>query len=133
MPEKALGTFWNDLEPIQRGEFKAIFQDLFQDSYTRMVLDFLKREEILYPKEHMEQGRALVKTTIVRTNDKIPVDYFLAPVEEEWMVYDVEIDGVSIVKNYRRSFTRVIKRESFDSLLDRMRLQQKTIKRDSCK
>ena len=39
MPEKALGTFWNDLEPIQRGEFKAIFQDLFQDSYTRMVLD----------------------------------------------------------------------------------------------
>ena len=57
-----------------------LFQDLFQDSYSRLVLDFLGREKILYTKEDIGQDQAMVKTTIVRVNEEIPVDYFLMPV-----------------------------------------------------
>lgn len=127
MAKQALGRFWQTLDEVHRAEFKAIFQDLFQDSYTRMVLDFLGKEDIRYTKEHVKQGKALVKTTIVRLNDEIPVDYSLAPVKKEWRIWDVNIDGVSIVKNYKRAFTRIIKRESFEALLQKMKLQQQAV------
>jgi phospholipid transport system substrate-binding protein len=124
MPERALGPYWKKLDEADRAEFKALFQDLFQESYTRLVLDFLRQEKVHYDKEEVRQGQALVKTTIVRVNEEIPVDYTLATVQGRWQVEDVSIDGASIVRNYQRSFARVIQRESCPSLLQKMRLQK---------
>lgn len=129
MVKKALDTYWEKLDEAERADFKGIFQELFQDSYTKLVLDFLKREKILYTQDKLDQDRALIKTTITRVNEDIPVDYSLALVQRQWLVEDVAIDGVSIVGNYRRSFTRVIKRESYESLLKKMRLQQRAIEK----
>ncbi len=131
MARHALGQTWDKLNEAERAEFKALFQELFQDSYTKLVLDFLKQEKILYQKEELHQNQALVKTTIVRVNEEIPVDYSLTPAQGEWIVEDVIIDGVSIVRNYQRSFTQVIQRESFKSLLQKMRLQQQAIEKPS--
>jgi phospholipid transport system substrate-binding protein len=131
MAKEALGKYWEELSGPKRAEFEAIFKDLFQESYSRLVLDFLGREKILYTKEEIGQDQAMVKTTIMRVNEEIPVDYFLMPVEDKWLVYDVKIDGVSIVENYRKSFARVIRQESYESLLRKMRLQQQAIERPS--
>lgn len=131
MAKEALGRYWEELNEQKRTEFKTIFQDLFQESYSRLVLDFLGREKILYTKEDIGQDRAMVKTIIARVNEEIPVDYFLVPVEEKWLVHDVKIDGVSIVENYKKSFSRVIKQESYESLLRKMRLQQQAIEKPS--
>ena len=60
--------------------------------------------------------------------DEIPVDYHLRKVGKKWLVFDVDIDEVSIVGNYRRSFARVIKRKSFQVLMKKMKMQQKAIK-----
>ncbi|HLA27350.1 MAG TPA: ABC transporter substrate-binding protein [Syntrophales bacterium] len=127
MVKKALDTYWEKLNEAERADFKGIFQELFQDSYTKLVLDFLKREKILYTQEKLGHDQALIKTTLVRVNEEIPVDYSLALVQGQWLVEDVAIDGVSIVGNYQRSFIRVIKRESYESLLKKMRLQQRAI------
>lgn len=124
MAKDALGPYWEEVGEVKRSEFKSVFQDLFQESYTRLVLDFLRKEKIVYGKEENRQGQALVRTVIQRVGEEIPVDYFLAPVEEKWLVADVKIDGVSIVQNYQKTFSRVIKQESFDALLRKMRLQQ---------
>ena len=129
MARKALAGYWNDLSETKRLEFKAIFQDLFQESYTRLVLDFLKREKILYAKEDLHPDRAIVNTTLLRINEEIPVDYYLMPVGEKWLVHDIRIDGVSIIENYQKSFARVIKQESYESLLRKMRVQQQTIEK----
>lgn len=130
MAEKALDKYWGKLGEAGRADFKGIFQALFQDAYTKLVLDFIKREKIVYVQEKpLQEGRALVKTTIVRANDNIPVDYTLTMVQGRWLVEDVDIDGVSIVLNYQRSFARVIKRESYESLLKKMRLQQRAIEK----
>jgi phospholipid transport system substrate-binding protein len=129
MAKQSLGKYWEELSGTKRSEFKAIFQDLFQDSYTRLVLDFLRQEKILYTKEDIQQGQAMVKTTIVRMNEEIPVDYFLTVVQEKWLIQDVNIDGVSIVQNYQKSFSRVIKQESFESLLKKMLLKQQAIEK----
>jgi phospholipid transport system substrate-binding protein len=127
MAEGSLSSSWRDLDERQRVAFKSIFQDLFQDSYTRLVLNFLKEEKILYTQEEVRQKGATVKTVILRTQEQIPVDYFLALASGGWRVHDVKIDGVSIVENYQKAFSRVIKRESYSALLEKMKLQQQAI------
>ena len=127
MAQQTLGPDWAKLNEADRAEFKALFHDLFQESYSKLVLDFLKREKILYSQEELRQDHALIKTTVVRVNEEIPVDYSLTLVQGQWLVDDVTIDGVSIVRNYQRSFSRVIQQESYRSLLQKMRLQQQAI------
>ncbi|MEJ2699512.1 MAG: ABC transporter substrate-binding protein [Desulfuromonadales bacterium] len=131
MAREALGDQWGKLDGPARDEFKGIFQDLFGDSYTRLVLNFLKREKILYTRENVVGKTAVVDTTIYRTNEEIPVQYSLSSVKGGWLVRDVKIDGVSIVENYRRSFARVIQLQSYDSLLQKMRLQRQAIETKS--
>jgi len=130
MAEQALGQHWQTLSEPNRLEFKAIFQDLFQDSYTKLVLDFLGREKILYTKEDSDQNKASVKTIIVRMNEEIPVDYSLGAMGQGWLVEDVAIDGVSIIQNYQKSFSRVIRQESYQALLKKMRTQQQAIEKN---
>jgi phospholipid transport system substrate-binding protein len=127
MAKEALGEQWGKLDGAGQKEFKSLFQDLFADSYTRLVLNFLKREKIAYDQENIAGKTALVDTTIYRTNEEIPVQYRLSSTKGAWLVADVKIDGVSIVENYRKSFARVIQLQSYDSLLQKMRLQRQAI------
>jgi phospholipid transport system substrate-binding protein len=131
MARESLGANWEKLNANQRKEFVGLFQDLFQDSYSKLVLDFLKREKVLYQNEEVRDDKALVNTIIVRMNENIPVDYSLVLVQGEWLVRDVAIDKVSIVRNYQKSFTRTIQRESYKSLLKKMRQQQRAIEKSS--
>jgi phospholipid transport system substrate-binding protein len=131
MAREALGSQWEKLGGSERSEFRGIFQDLFLDSYSRLVLDFLKKEKIVYTAEEAQGDKTVVKTSIYRVNEQIPVDYYLAETGGKWLVRDVSIDGVSIVGNYRKSFARVIQKESFAGLMKRLRLQQKAIQKPS--
>jgi len=124
MARQALGQQWGVLDGARRAEFKSVFQDLFLDSYSRLVLDFLKKERITYAGEAEAGDRVTVRTVIQRTNEEIPVDYVLPRGGGGLLVRDVSIDGVSIVANYQKSFSRVIKQESYESLLKKMKLQQ---------
>lgn len=127
MAERALDPHWKRLSNKESTEFRDLFKELFQNSYTRLVSDFLKQEKILYTNEDIRQGEATVKTVMVRPQEEISVDYLLVEIsKEKWLVVDVKIDGVSVVGNYQRSFTRVIDRESFQGLLEKLRLQQKS-------
>ncbi len=130
MAKQVLSPYWQTLSEKNRSEFKTVFQDLFQDSYTKLVLDFLGREKILYTGEESYQDKASVKTIIVRMNEEIPVNYSLGAVGQRWLVEDVAIDGVSIIQNYQKSFSRVIRQESYEGLLKKMRIQQQAIEKD---
>lgn len=125
MAKNALGDMWQKLNRQQREKFTDVFRSLFLDSYTSMVLNFLGKENVRYTKEKYSPQKALVQTVIVRPDGQIPVEYLLKPTKDRWLVYDVVIDGVSIVKNYQRSFLRVIKRRSFKTLLEKMEEQAK--------
>lgn len=129
MPKNALGNYWDKLSDRDKKEFKEVFQDLFQESYTKMVLDFLKREKISYGKEEKKDSEVIIRTRIIKMEDEIPVDYHLRKVGKRWLVFDVDIDEVSIVGNYRRSFSRVIKKTSFQTLMKKMKMQQEAIKK----
>ncbi len=127
MARESLGDRWDGLKLEQRQEFEALFVDLFQDSYTRMVLNFLRKETVEYLGESQKEGRVEVRTKILRTNEHIPVDYILTK-KERWFMVDVVIDGVSIVRNYQVRFGQVIASQSFDYLLEQMRMQSRAVK-----
>ncbi len=128
MAKDALGSNYGRLSGGQRQEFLSTFSYLFQDSYTRMVLKFLKKENITYNKESREGDGARVDTAIVRPNESIPVSYMMHPTGGGWLLYDVVVDGVSILHNYRTQFSEVIRTKGFGYLLERMKLQRQAIK-----
>lgn len=127
MARETIKDRWDHISPGQRSEFQNLFSELFQDSYTRMVLNFLQQESIDYPGESAESAGTLVRTVIVRANEHIPVDYHMAHRGGRALIRDVDIDGVSIVENYRDTFRNVIVSSSFDGLLKKMRLQSRAI------
>jgi phospholipid transport system substrate-binding protein len=127
MARETIPDTWNKLAASQRSEFQNMFAALFQDSYTRMVLNFLRKETIEYRGEPPDSGGIKVQTVIMRTNEHIPVDYYLAQKNGRWLIRDVDIDGVSIVGNYKDTFRKVIQTSSFDALLKKMRLQSQAL------
>ncbi len=128
MARESLKEQWQGLPPDKRQEFVTLFTDLFQDSYTRMVLNYLKQQAIEYLGEQTMPESIHVQTSIIRANEHIPVDYAVVQKEGRWFVRDVTIDGVSIVGNYQSQFRRVIQAQSFDELVKKMRLQSQAIR-----
>jgi phospholipid transport system substrate-binding protein len=127
MAKDSLGPTYDRLSGGQRQEFTQTFSYLFQDSYTRLVLNFLKKENIQYGRETKEGNKARVETTIARTNENIPVTYLMHTASQGWVLYDVIVDGVSILQNYKTQFGQVIRTKSFEFLLNKMQEQRRAI------
>jgi len=125
MAQDSLGPTFGRLSAAQRREFTDTFSYLFQDSYTRLVLNFLKQETIHYQRERLEASRARVNTSLARANETIPVEYLMRRQAQGWVLYDVIVDGVSILENYRTEFARVIRTHSFDYLFGKMKAQRR--------
>jgi len=127
MAKDSLGVTYERLSGGQRQEFTQTFSYLFQDSYARLVLNFLKKENIQYGRELPEGDKARVDTAIVRTNESIPVTYLMHTAPQGWILYDVIVDGVSILQNYKTQFAQVIRTQSFEFLLNKMQEQRRAI------
>ena len=127
MAQDSLGAAYDKLSAGQRQEFTSVFSSLFQTSYTNLVLRFLKKETVKYGKENLTGDKARVDTSLVRTNDTIQVDYLLHQKSGGWLLYDVIVDGVSILEKYKSGFAREIQTGSFDSLLGKMKTQLKSV------
>lgn len=127
MAKDSLGPAYERLSGAQRQEFTRTFSYLFRDSYTRLVLNFLKKENIQYGRELPQGDKARVETAIVRTNEKIPVTYLMHKAPQGWVLYDVMVDGVSILQNYKTEFARTIGTKSFEFLLNKMQEQRRAI------
>jgi phospholipid transport system substrate-binding protein len=127
MAKDSLGPAYERLSGGQRQEFTQTFGYLFQDSYTRLVINFLKKENIKYGRETTEGNKARVDTTIARTNENIPVTYLMHTAPQGWILYDVIVDGVSILQNYKTQFAQVIRTKSFEVLLNKMQEQRRAI------
>lgn len=129
MAAQAMGSYWENLSPAQQSEFKGVFEDLFKNSYSTMVLENLGKEEILYEDEEIRETSATVKTVMLRRNERLPIDYRLVRVKGAWLIQDVTIDGVSILRVYQESFASAIRRDSYAVLIEKMREKAEEIER----
>ncbi len=127
MAKRSLGIHWGKRTPQEREEFVTLFADLLEHSYATR-LETYTDQEVLYTKEQVEDTFGLVATMIVSTkeNINIPMEYKLLRQDNQWKVYDVVIDGISMVSNYRSQFNRIIETSSYAELVQRMRVKQES-------
>jgi phospholipid transport system substrate-binding protein len=122
MAREVLGAHWGKLTAEQRDEFTDLFGNLFERSYSRMVLRFLGERSTTYGTESIQQERATVTTTLISKRDaKLPVDYQLIHHGEQWMIYDVVVDGISLAMNYRAQFSKILRTSSYEALIQRIK------------
>ena len=112
MAKRSLAN-WNQLSASQRRKFVALFSELLATSYADKLAKY-SGEKVTYAGDRVE-----VKTLLLRSNDRIPINYRLIN-KSQWVVYDVVIEGVSLVNNYRSQFARVISESSYAELVKRL-------------
>ena len=119
--KRALGPHWQQRTPAEHEEFVRLFSDLLEAAYVGKI-DLYQGEKITYVGETVDGDQATVKTRIVtKQGNEVPVDYRLSREKDRWRVYDVIIEGVSLVANYRTQFNKIIQTSSYDDLVKRMR------------
>ncbi|MGQ9689631.1 MAG: MlaC/ttg2D family ABC transporter substrate-binding protein [Desulfobaccales bacterium] len=118
---------WGQLSAAQRREFVALFAELLEASYADK-LEKYSGEKVAYQGETVDGDRAEVRTMLLRRNDRIPINYRLLN-KSQWLVYDVVIEGVSLVSNYRSQFTRVLSESSYQELVRRLRAKVDELRR----
>jgi phospholipid transport system substrate-binding protein len=120
MAKRSLGPTWGKLSPAQRQEFVALFSQLLEASYSDKIEKYAQRVKIDYTGEILQGDTAEVRTVVVKANDRIPLNYRLLNEGGTWKVYDVVIEGVSLVSNYRSQFSRIIHESSYAELVKRL-------------
>ncbi len=127
MGKRALGRHWRKLKPDQRKEFIPLFSDLLERSYISKIEAASTDEDlkILYTKETIdEDGYAMVRTEIENPRDlNFEVDYRLLKRDGNWEAYDIVIEGVSLVNNYRTQFNKIIRQDSYEALVKKLKLK----------
>lgn len=124
MARRSLATHWLERTPEQRDEFVRIFTDLVEQSYVEKIERF-GGEKIQYAGESIDADQATVRTKLVTRKDvPISIDYRLLDIGGRWQVYDVLIDGVSLINEYRTQFNKIVRTKSYEELVRTMKVKR---------
>ncbi len=123
---RALGLHWRGLSEKDRAEFVTLFADLLERAYVAKI-EHYSGEQISYVGDVVEPGAELatVKTTfLTKKGTTVPIDYRVHRRGDRWMVYDVFIEGVSLIGNYRAQFDKTIRSASYEELVKKLRAHE---------
>ncbi len=121
MAKRSLGPNWRDRTPGERDRFVALFRELLENSYLGKIESY-QGEVIRYGKETVDGPYAQVKTLVITgKGQEIPVEYRMLADKGRYRIYDVVIEGISLVNNYRSQFNSILRKSSFADLLDKLR------------
>ena len=122
--KRSMARHWQPLSEAQRTEFVGLFADLLERSYISKIETY-GGEKIQYTAERADGDFATVSTRIVTKNGtEVPVDYRMIKRADRWLVYDVSIEGVSLVSSYRTQFNKIIQTTSYNGLVSKLRNKQ---------
>lgn len=126
MARRALAVHWRERTPQEQQEFVRLFRDLVEGTYiNRLESSIQEKREIQYVGEQVDGSRATVKTNVVtRRNQQVPIEYRLQKADGRWLIYDVLVEGISLVNNYRSQFNRIITSSSYNDLVQKMKTRQ---------
>lgn len=127
MSKRSLGAAWTGLSAAERDEFVDLFQTLLVNTYAEKVETY-SGEGVHYINERTEKDYAEVRTKVLTGKTEIPLDYRLLYRNSVWRVYDVVVDGVSLVNNYRGQFSKILKNGTFAELIDQLRKKSEKIR-----
>jgi phospholipid transport system substrate-binding protein len=122
MAKRSLGPSWRQRTQEERKEYVTLFRQVLENSYLGKI-EAYQGEKIRYVKDSVEEGRFATVNTLIVTGkgQEIPVNYRMVKERTDWRVYDVVIEEISLVNNYRSQFGGILQRSSFEDLLARLR------------
>jgi phospholipid transport system substrate-binding protein len=128
MAKRSLGKHWNSRTAAEKKHFTELFATLLENSYAGKIESY-NNEKILYIKEIIDDDYAEIKSKVVTAaRDEFSLDYRLFKQNGKWMVYDVVIEGVSLVSNYRSQFNKIITSSGYDKLVKKLQSKNEELK-----
>ncbi|HEV8531126.1 MAG TPA: ABC transporter substrate-binding protein, partial [Methylomirabilota bacterium] len=122
--KRSLARHWQPLSDGQREEFVKLFGDLLERSYISKI-ELYGGERIHYVGESIDGDLAVVRTKIItKQGTDVPIEYRMIRRGDRWLVYDVVIESVSLVSNYRTQFNKIIQTSSYQELVKKMKTKQ---------
>jgi phospholipid transport system substrate-binding protein len=122
--KRSLARHWAGRTQAERDEFVALFTDLLERSYISKI-ELYGGEKIRFVGEAVDPDGAVVRTRLVtKQGTEIPIDYRMLARGDKWLVYDVLIEGVSMIANYRTQFNKIITTSSYQELVKKMKSKQ---------
>jgi phospholipid transport system substrate-binding protein len=130
MSKRVLAAHWAPLTDGERAEFVELFKNFLSDRYADKVEGY-SGQQVFYLSERIEGNYAEVRTELRSSKVEIPMDYRLHMKDGTWHAYDIIADGISLVKNYRSQFDKIIRSDSYQELVRRLR--ERTVGEDKKK
>jgi phospholipid transport system substrate-binding protein len=127
MAKRSLGRHWEERTAAERNEFVGLFTDLLRRAYYSKI-ERATFDKIMFQSERLQGDDAIVRTVVVLPHgEQMDLDYQLILVGgDRWKVYDLRIEGISLVSNYRSQFSRIIRTSSYEDLVTRLKSNQAT-------
>ncbi len=126
MSQRSLGAYWSKGTPEEQKEFVELFSDLLARTYLKRIKRNASDSKIAHISDEVTGGKAFVKSIVVSAGEEISLDYRLLQKDGVWKIYDVVIENVGLVSNYRNEFPGIIRKEGYSGLLARLRDKQAT-------
>ena len=126
--KRALGKHWKDRSDAERKEFTTLFTNLLERTYFKKIDTYLdkggdfSKDDIVYLNEKVKEPYAIVETKVITDEgSEIPVHYRMKSSDGNWLICDIAVEGVSIVRNYRAQFDEIIANSSYEDLIVRLK------------
>ena len=121
MSRRTTAQYWQSFSQDEKQEFSRLFSELLGNTYLEKIQKYSDEEIIYVSQENIDETKSLVKTKLVRKDLEIPISYSMYKNQGMWKVYDVKIEGVSLVQNYRAQFTKVLINKPPATLIEMLR------------
>ncbi|MEN6623172.1 MAG: ABC transporter substrate-binding protein [Smithella sp.] len=132
---RTLARNWNKLNPAQQKEFIGLFEQVLEKNYIDKILSYTNEKIEFYKENMLSENQAEVQSKVVTSSKEIPIFYRMIKKNNVWKVYDVVVENVSLVQNYRTQFTEILSRNTPEQLLEilrnKVKSQDKPSKADS--
>jgi len=122
MAKSSLAQSWNTLTPEEQDTFVGLFSRLIEQRYIGKI-DSYTDQKVVYKKQLVKGDNAMIYTDVVDKDVEIPIIYRLQENKGKWLIYDVKIENVSLIVNYRRDFDSIIRKEQFAGLVEKITKQ----------
>ena len=128
MAKRSMGKYWNVRTAAEKKNFTELFAALLENSYASKIESY-NNEKIVYIKDLVDGDYAEVRSKVITpARDEFTLDYRLAKQNGKWMVYDVIIEGVSLVSNYRSQFNKIISANGYNKLVEKLQSKNQELK-----
>jgi phospholipid transport system substrate-binding protein len=122
---RTLTRNWKNFTPAERREFVDLFEQVLEKSYLDKILDYSDEKIVFYKETMIDKDKAEVQSKIITSSNEIPIDYRIILKDGKWKVYDVVVENVSLVQNYRTQFNEILADGTPEDLLKILRKKVK--------